>query len=195
MKTLAAFDFDGTLTQSDTLMLFLKFVFTKRQLVLGALHLSFILTAFKLKLISNNTAKEKLFAYFFAGMEISTFNKYGEAFAPEIEKALNPIAMNCLAWHQAQGHICVLVSASIENWIMPWAAKHDLIVAGTRIEVVDGKITGKFFGSNCYGDEKASRILEMYPNRKEYTLYAYGDSSGDKAMLKMADFSFYRRFE
>jgi len=37
--------------------------------------------------------------------------------------------------------------------------------------------------------------LEMYPNRKEYTLYAYGDSSGDKAMLKMADFSFYRRFE
>src|SRR5476651_2435045 len=119
MKTVAAFDFDGIITRSDTLMVFLKFVFTKRQLVLGALHLSFILTAFKLKLISNNTAKEKLFAYFFPGMEISTFTKYGEALTPEIEKALNPIAMYCLAWHQAQGHICVLVSASIENWIMP----------------------------------------------------------------------------
>ena len=195
MKTVAAFDFDGTITRSDTLMVFLKFVFTKRQLVVGALRLSFILTAFKLKLISNNAAKEKLFAYFFAGMDIGTFNQYSEAFAPEIDKVLNRAAMQRLAWHQQQGHTCVLVSASIENWIMPWAAKHDLIVAGTRIEVVDGKITGKFFGSNCYGDEKASRILEMYPNRKEYTLYAYGDSSGDKAMLKMADFSFYRRFE
>jgi len=193
--TIAAFDFDGTLTTKDTLLVFLKHVFSKRQLANGLIRLSLVLTAFKFKLISNNVAKQKLFAYFFAGMSIDTFNKYAESFKPKINAVINPVALERLKWHQEQGHTCIIVSASVENWIKPWAADYDAIVASTRIEVIDGKITGRFLGENCYGSEKEKRVLELYPDRAGYQLYAYGDSGGDRALLAMADFSFYRKFE
>ena len=64
IMTIAAFDFDGTLTTKDTLMVFLKFVFKKSELARGLLVLAPTLIAFKLKLMSNDKAKEKLFAYF-----------------------------------------------------------------------------------------------------------------------------------
>jgi phosphatidylglycerophosphatase C len=192
---IAAFDFDGTLTYPDTLMVFLKHVFTKKQLAIGLARLSLVLTAFKFKLISNNLAKQKLFAYFFGGMDLAKFNEYCATFTVKIPPVINPTALARLKWHQDQGHTCVIVSASVENWIKPWADQYNVTVASTRLEVIDGKITGRFLGENCYGDEKVTRLLELFPNRETYELYAYGDSGGDRALLALADHSFYRKFE
>ena len=83
----------------------------------------------------------------------------------------------------------IIVSASIENWILPWAEKEGIeIVLATQIEVnEEERLTGYFSSPNCYGKEKVKRILEMYPNRENYILIAYGDSSGDFDMLSFAD--------
>jgi phosphoserine phosphatase len=45
-----------------------------------------------------------------------------------------------------------------------------------------------FISKNCYGQEKVNRLLEVEPDRKNYYLYAYGDSRGDREMLAFADF-------
>ena len=61
-------------------------------------------------------------------------------------------------------------------------------ILATRIEVdSNGLLTGRFLSKNCYGQEKVNRLLEVEPNRDEYTLHAYGDSRGDKEMLAFAD--------
>jgi phosphoserine phosphatase len=67
-------------------------------------------------------------------------------------------------------------------------------VLGTQIEVADGSLTGRFLTKNCYGQEKVKRLLEQYPDRREYHLTAYGDSRGDKEMLAFADESYYKPF-
>lgn len=67
-------------------------------------------------------------------------------------------------------------------------------IIGTKVQVVDGKLTGRFLTKNCYGEEKVRRLLEQYPNRKEYKLVAYGDSRGDHALLDFADEGHYRAF-
>jgi phosphoserine phosphatase len=67
-------------------------------------------------------------------------------------------------------------------------------VVGTQIEVIDGKLTGRFLSKNCYGQEKVNRILSLYPNRQDYHLTAYGDSRGDKEMLAFADESHFKPF-
>jgi phosphoserine phosphatase len=67
-------------------------------------------------------------------------------------------------------------------------------IIGTKIQVVDGKLTGRFLTKNCYGEEKVRRMLEQYPDRKEYKLVAYGDSRGDHALLDFADEGHYREF-
>jgi len=60
-------------------------------------------------------------------------------------------------------------------------------VLGTQIEVIDGRLTGRFLTPNCYGQEKVRRILTLHPDRSAYHLTAYGDSRGDREMLAFAD--------
>ena len=68
-------------------------------------------------------------------------------------------------------------------------------IAGTQIEVINGKLTGRFLTRNCYGKEKVGRLLQLYPDRKSYRLIAYGDSRGDRELLAFADESHYREFK
>jgi phosphoserine phosphatase len=63
------------------------------------------------------------------------------------------------------------------------------------LEFVEGKFSGRFATPNCNGQEKVNRIKE-YLNPEDYNpIFAYGNSSGDKPMLDMADHGFYRHFE
>src|SRR5690606_1298588 len=134
--------------------------------------------------ISNNVAKEKLFKIFFSGMPVNQFNEFSESFISSIEKVINPDALERIKWHQDRQHQVVIVSASAENWIQPWASKYGIdIVLATQLQVTDQVITGKFLTQNCYGTEKVDRLLKQYPNKEDYILYAYGDSKGDKELL------------
>ena len=55
-------------------------------------------------------------------------------------------------------------------------------------------LTGKLRGLNCWGPEKVRRLNEKMGPRDQYTLYAYGDSQGDRELLAFADFPFFRTF-
>lgn len=195
-KTIAAFDFDGTITKCDTLPIFIRFISSTRHLFLGSLKMAPTLCLFMLKIISNNKAKETLFKIFFSGISIDQFNTVSETFTPLLEKVVNPLAMERIKWHQERHHQVVIISASAENWIQPWALKNGIdVVLATQLEVTDQIITGKFSTENCYGSEKVCRLLKQYPNKEEYILYAYGDSKGDKELLELADYSYYRSFD
>jgi phosphatidylglycerophosphatase C len=192
---LAAFDFDGTLTTKDTLFDFIIFCFGRQQLFKGLIKLFPILFLHKIKIVSNQVAKERLFSHFFAGMPASDYYNLCDRYNAEIDKILNPAAMDQLKMHQQAHCTTIVISASIEDWIKPWAAKNNIDqVIGTQIEIVNDKLTGRFKSKNCYGVEKVNRLLAAFPNRSDYELYAYGDSNGDRELLALADFSFYKRF-
>ena len=65
---------------------------------------------------------------------------------------------------------------------------------GTKVETRDGRLTGRFATPNCYGPEKVRRIREVFPDRDNYHLTAFGDSRGDKEMLDYADQGYYKPF-
>ena len=91
-----------------------------------------------------------------------------------------------------EGADVVIVSASIDNWVQPFCPQ--VTVLGTQIEVIDGRLTGRFLTNNCYGQEKVNRLLTLYPDRSTYHLIAYGDSRGDQQLLAFADEAHYRPF-
>ena len=188
ITTIATFDFDGTLTTKDTLIDFLIFNFGKAKVLFGFIILSPILISLKLKLIKNSKAKQILFSYFFKNHSEAEFNDNCSSYSKRIDTICNTETLDRLRWHLKQNHKVVIISASIRNWIEPWALKNGIdIVLGTEIEIAKNIITGKFRSKNCYGIEKVNRLLEKYPNRNAYTLYAYGDSRGDKELLELAD--------
>jgi len=193
-EIIAVFDFDGTITTKDTLIKFITF--TKGKWRLCGVFLFFIplFIAMKLKLLPNGKVKQLLFSHLYKGTPVEIFNKWGIEFSAVIDKILCSKAIEALKSHKENGDKIVIVSASIENWIKPWADKRGInTVLSTQIEVnAQNRITGKFITKNCYGQEKVNRFLTLFPNRQDYKLVAYGDSRGDKEMLEFADNGFYK---
>lgn len=101
--------------------------------------------------------------------------------------------MQRLTWHKQQGHRCVVVSASLELYLRPWALKSDFSdILGSRLESIDsGLPSGKLLGEYCFGPEKTRRLEALLGPRDGCTRYAYGDSRGDKELLSASDFLFY----
>lgn len=195
MRTIAFFDFDGTITTKDTLLEIFKFRHGKAKFYFGFLLYSPYLVAYKAGVISNQLAKEKTLKFFFGGMKEEAFTAFCEQFAAEmIPSLIRPKAMTEIARLKEAGAEVVIVSASPENWLKPWCETLGLKLMGTRLEVKDHAITGKISGINCHGEEKVRRIKEAY-NLADYTsIYCYGDTSGDKPMLALGTNSFYQPF-
>ena len=192
MKKIYAFDFDGTLTTKDTLLEFIRFAKGTLAFGLGFLRYTHLLVLMKHGVYPNWKAKQKVFAHFFKGMSIDDFDALCQEFAASSKHLLRPKGIEAINKAQSEGSEVLIVSASIDNWVQPFFA--NVKVLGTQIEVVDGKLTGRFLTKNCYGQEKVNRILALYPNRQDYHLTAYGDSRGDKELLDWADESYFKPF-
>jgi HAD superfamily hydrolase (TIGR01490 family) len=194
---IAAFDFDGTVTTGDSFLAFIKFTRGKCALFRAALLYAPLLVAFKLRLYPAPKAKRILFAHFYKGVALSLFDRWGEAFAEQIARAVRPKAAAAIAAHRQAGDVVVIISASMENWIRPWAEAQGIdAVLATRPETDEaGRLTGKFRTPNCSGPEKVNRLLQRFPDRRSYELWAYGDSRGDRALIEFADRGWYDRFK
>lgn len=194
MKKIVAFDFDGTLTTKDTLLVFIRFAQGSKDFWLGFLRFAHLLVLMKLGLYPNWKAKQKVFAHFFEGMRIEDFNEFCLRFAQDHQHLLRPKGIEALHQALSDGAEVMIVSASIDNWVKPFFENQSIQILGTQIEVKDGLLTGRFLSKNCYGQEKVDRIQAIYPHREDYHLTAYGDSRGDKELLAFADESHYKPF-
>lgn len=192
MRQIVAYDFDGTLTTKDTLIEFIRYACGTGAFVKGFLRYAHLLVLMKLGLYPNWKAKQKVFSYFFEGMKIEEFDGLCQRFAKDNQHLLRPKGIEAIQQALDKGAEVLIVSASIDNWVQPFFA--EVKVLGTQVEVIDGKLSGRFLTKNCYGQEKVNRILALYPNRSEYHLTAYGDSRGDKELLTFADESHYKPF-
>lgn len=198
-KKIYCFDFDGTLTTSDTLLEFIKYAKGRGCFLMVFLMYSPLLVLMKLHLYPNWKAKQQIFAHLFAGMRIEKFDALCRGFAEENLHLLRPKGITLVHEALVAGAQVFIVSASIDNWVRPFFDIRNLKgvqVLGTQIEVEDGKLTGRFKSNNCYGKEKVHRIAEALKSfeRSEYEIEAFGDSRGDKEMLAFADKGHFKPF-
>ena len=196
-KVIAAFDFDYTLVKTDSFQALLKQNFGIVKFSLSIILYFFYILLFLVKIVKPQTLKRKFFSHFFKGMNEKKYKEKCSNFSFDfIPEHLIEDAKKKLEWHKKQGHTLVIISASLEDWIKPWAIQNGFNeVFATIPEVKNGKITGNFKSKNCRWQEKVNRLINTYPDRDSYYLYAYGDSSGDKELLEFADESFYRKYE
>ncbi|MDI6786542.1 MAG: HAD-IB family hydrolase [bacterium] len=189
---LSLFDFDGTITKKDSFIDFIIYAVGLINFILGIFFLSPALLAFKLKIIPNWKAKELFLSYFFKGWNKLDFDIWVSRYSKEkLPNIIRQKALDRIQWHKMQGDKIVIVSASMESWLKEWCEKYDLELISTKLEIKNNKITGKILNKNCYGIEKVKRIREKY-NLEDYDIiYAYGNSSGDKEMLGLANEKYF----
>lgn len=184
-RTVAVFDFDGTLTRRDTLLPFLR-------RTRGGPRTSIALLATSLLLLRDrDAAKEGLLRRLLAGADVDELHTAATVFADVVvERSLRPSMLERVEAHKADGHELVIVTASPELYVGPIGERLGFdAVLGTRLETDgNGHLTGRLQGRNCRGVEKVERLRAWLGSDAE--LYAYGDSSGDRALWQFADHAY-----
>lgn len=194
-KRIAFFDFDGTITTKDTFLEIIRYQKGTFLFVAGLLANIHYILAWKLGLISNYTAKEKVLHFYFGNYSLEKFNQRCEEFEKEVlPQLLRPKALKEIERLQQAGAEIVIVSASAGYWSRHWRNNLQLASLMTRLEEREGKLTGRFDGKNCHGEEKVCRIKDTYDLSSYDEIYCYGDTKGDMPMLKLATHAFYKPF-
>ncbi len=192
---LALFDFDGTVARKDSFLDFLEFAVGRYRLFFGLACLSPILIAYAMRIKSNSQAKTRVLSYFLGGWSVADFEKIAADYSRlKLQSIIKPSALQRIQWHQRLGHKVTIVTASFEDYLRGWCTAHHLDVMGSRVEVNDGKLTGRIAGENCHGEEKVRRIKEHYPLKDFEYIYAYGDQPSDKVLKTIAHEFHYRSF-
>ncbi len=198
-QTVAAFDFDGTLTNGGSVFPFLVSLRGLLPVLRAVVRFS---PALLRAAITGGTAaddvKERLFTRLLGGMPVEEVDRRSAAFAHRhLHKHLREDTRRRLEWHRRQGHHTVIVSASPECYVGP--AGDELGVDGvvaTRLAVGGGGLlTGGYEGKNCRGAEKYARLVVYLRARgllssnggEQPVLWAYGNSRGDLRLLNAAD--------
>ena len=192
---LVAFDFDGTLTVSDSFTAFLRWQAGAVDYYAAMARLAPAGAAY---LIHRNLTrlKAKTVATFLAGLPRSVLEEEAAEFAADAAPLLfRPDALKVWRRHRQEGARMVIVTASPEPIVAPFARGlgADLLI-GTRLTYDrEDRVGPRLNGLNCRGPEKVRRLREALGNDVRLSA-AYGDTDGDREMLALADESFLRLF-
>jgi phosphatidylglycerophosphatase C len=195
-RSIVAFDFDGTLTTHDSFTAFLAWKAGPLAYFVGLARLLPHIAAFAFHR-NRGRLKAAAVARFLGGMSAEDLADAAERFAMQHAQSMfRPDAVQAWRNWRAQGAVMVIVTASPELIIQPFARGlgADLLI-GTRLAVDDaGVVTGRLESPNCRGPEKVKRLKEVFGD--DVTLAAaYGDTSGDREMLGIAQVKGYRIFK
>ncbi|MFN8017684.1 MAG: HAD-IB family hydrolase [Acidimicrobiales bacterium] len=193
-RRIAAFDFDGTLTRRDTLVPFLARACGMAELTRAVRRVAPLAAKARTgrldsELHHRDASKEALLQHLLAGREASWLEQEGRRFATTLGARLRPEMQEQLRWHREAGHELIIVSASLEAYLIPFAAAHgfDHVIAVRMESGGSGRLTGRLEGPNVRGPEKAVRLRSWLDGDRPEVLWAYGNSSGDRELLAMAD--------
>ncbi len=192
--TVAAFDFDGTLTTGGSVVSFLVAVRGVGPVARTILrNLPRLAYAALVGGPASDGAKEALFVRLLAGLPAEDVDRLGAEFAAtHLERRLRPDTRRRLEWHRAEGHHVVVVSASPECYVRAAAEMLGADAAlATRLAVGGDLLTGRYEGKNCRGAEKYARLMGWVRTQgfgtAQPVLWVYGNSRGDRRLLEAAD--------
>lgn len=198
MTIIAAFDCDGTLIRGDASRHLLLGCRGPLGLGLDLLRLAPVLVGWRLGRSNTAAVKQALLNQVLQSTPLAKREAVLERLEGDLVEQLRPEAVARLRWHQAQGHRCLIVSASPEALIAP-LARHlevECIATGCTDPLqVTAEHPFQLTTANCKGPEKLHRLEQLLgglPPPEQ--LEAYGDSRGDRELLQASARPHWRSF-
>lgn len=193
-RIVAAFDFDKTVSTRDNVIPFLRAAVGTPRVVRTLVRITPHLAAAALRERERDAAKAALIKRTLTGYDAAHLAEVAARFADDIvARHLRADVVERVEWHRRQGHEVVLVSASLAAYLERVGERLgvDATLATELAVRDDGRLTGELAGPNVRGAEKVRRLdawLEATrPDDRPVFVWAYGDSSGDRALFARAD--------
>ena len=198
MSIVALFDLDGTLCSGRTWEGFLRYYPTRKEkrawiFKFWAKHTALWLLS-ECKLYSREKSREKWMEDISGIFRGASEEEVREAFHwiadNYIFNSLRSDIIEILNQHKQRRDIVVIVSASFSGLAEIVGQRLGVPdVIGTRLEIIDGKYTGKVIKPLCFGENKA-QFLKEFINRNGLEIdgsssSAYADSIFDASLLKL----------
>jgi phosphatidylglycerophosphatase C len=193
VSNLALFDFDGTITWTDTWTPFMRMAIRPWRMAVGRVLLSPVVIGYRLGLMSASTGRRMAAKVAFTGEDAAAIRRLGAEYASTIlPDKVRPGALDRIEWHRARGDEVVVVSGSLDVYLQPWCAARGLPCICSTLEERNGVLTGRYAGGDCSGAEKVRRVRQRYDVGGYPLVYAYGDSVEDRELLDLAHKKSYR---
>ena len=188
MSELAIFDLDGVIINGQSQQIFLNYIFKKKLFGLFfyfKLYLWFIF--YRLGLVKNPKKMMDFAFSFLKDRKEEEFIKIAENFFNEVlHKFIFSEIIDIINKHKANNRELLIISNSEEIFIKPIAEFLGIKnYIGTKLEVVNGKFTGKISGNIVYGKNKVNYLKEFIQknNLNLSNSYAYADHISDLDLL------------
>ncbi len=193
LTRLVLFDFDGTLTTVETFPLFIRFAASPWRVRLGGLLLAPLVLAYRAGWISGVVVRTAIVRVAFSGMARDHFEALARAFATaRLPALMRADVLARLRAHRVAGDRVVVVSGNFERLLAPWCEAEGVELLASALECRDGRLTGRYAGPQCAGEEKARRVRAFAGAWPRERIEAHGDTAEDLPMLAMAAVATYR---
>ena len=195
-QAIVAFDFDGTLTVSDSFTQFLRWRAGTGGWFAGLARMAPDLAAY-----AGHRDRGRLKAAsvreFLGSVPRFQLEADAEAFAGQVWPGfIRHDALACWKDWGKKGAYRVIVTASPTTTVAPFARRlgAEALLGTPLVFDSDDRVTGAFAGPNCRGEEKVRRLRAAFGDDMQLAA-AYGDTTGDTEMLAIADEAGFRRFK
>jgi len=194
-RVVAVFDFDGTVTDRDTLVPFLVLAFGRARVAATFAALAGTGLGYLLRRVSIDEFKRRVLRRLVADASAPRLRALGPAHARALVPRLRPDALARIGWHRAQGHRLVLVSSTLDLYLAHVGAQLGFDdVLCSRLATRGERFSGELEGADCTGPEKLRRLEALLGDLQAHELHVYGDSAGDRELLAAADHPHFQPF-
>lgn len=194
---LILFDFDKTLTYTDTLLPLASYLCKALNKKSSYFKISFNYLLFRLSFIDELNFKRIICKLLVEGKRVDEIDILIRKFYNNNSVLLlNKIVTEILESENSKGNHCYIISSNFNFLLNP--LKGILPIKGiesTTAEIVNGIYTGLIAGKNCSKSEKWERVQQIKTKFDYDEIIAYGDSAGDYDMLKNSDKAFWVRLK
>ncbi len=197
MKSLAIFDFDGTISKKDSLKEFLKIHFSFKNYFIGyyLINIPHLILLY-LGVIDFSILKKRRIKHFMKNLNMDTITDSLEIFNKVFFKSeIKKQAIKEIEYHKENNHKIIILSASLDFLLYEWCQKNNFSLICNKLEIFDNKFSGSLLGNDCNGKEKVRRLKSLINLNEFQIIYGYGDTKEDKDFLKLADKPYFRKFK
>lgn len=195
-EPVVAFDFDGTLTIRDSFSSFLKWRAGRAGWLIGCLRLAPAALSYVFHR-DRGRIKAAAVKQFLKGVTRTQLEADARAFAETYSRSLlRPDAVATWKRWRNEPVRLGIVTASPEIVVAPFARGlgADYLIGTNLAFDAQDRVIGGYTSPNCRGPEKVVRLKEVFGSDFELRA-AYGDTTGDREMIAMAQIVGYRVFK